>query len=121
VDPVADGAETSGNHMRVYDIISIEAQPSFPEGMNKFYAYLRQGEKYPTMTAENNIKGKVLLCFVVEKNVSRVSQAHKGKGLLWKIKMFFHFVRQFFYNNLHRLVACLQRQLLLILFYSGPH
>jgi protein TonB len=53
---------------RVYDFVSLEQQPTFPGGMEKFYAYLKKTVKYPTMAQENNIQGKVFLSFVVEKD-----------------------------------------------------
>ncbi|MBB5439798.1 MULTISPECIES: energy transducer TonB [Pedobacter] len=53
---------------KVYDFVSIETQPGFPGGMEKFYAYLRKAVKYPPVAQENNIQGKVFLSFVVEKN-----------------------------------------------------
>ncbi|MEJ5962620.1 energy transducer TonB [Pedobacter immunditicola] len=52
----------------VYNMIHIENQPSFPGGMDKFYAYLQKSVKYPPMAAERNTQGKVFLSFVVEKN-----------------------------------------------------
>ncbi|MES2828320.1 MAG: TonB family protein [Bacteroidota bacterium] len=55
---------------RVYDFVSLEQQPSFPGGMEKFYAYLKKTVKYPPMAQENNIQGKVFLSFVVEKDGS---------------------------------------------------
>ncbi|RZK80593.1 MAG: energy transducer TonB [Pedobacter sp.] len=53
---------------RVYDFVSLESQPSFPGGMEKFYEYLKKTVKYPAMAQENNIQGKVFLSFVVEKD-----------------------------------------------------
>jgi len=53
---------------QVYDFVSIETQPGFPGGMEKFYAYLRKAVRYPPMAQEQNIQGKVFLSFVVEKN-----------------------------------------------------
>lgn len=53
---------------RVYDFVSLESQPSFPGGMEKFYEYLRKTVKYPAMAQENNVQGKVFLSFVVEKD-----------------------------------------------------
>ncbi len=55
---------------KVYDFVSLEQQPTFPGGMDKFYAYLRKAVKYPAMAQENNIQGKVFLSFVVEKDGS---------------------------------------------------
>lgn len=53
---------------RVYDIITIEKQPLFPGGLEKFYAYLSKSIRYPAVAAEQGIQGKVFVSFVVEKN-----------------------------------------------------
>lgn len=53
---------------QVYDFVSIEKQPEFPGGINKFYAYVGKNLKYPSMAVENNVQGKVFLSFVVEKD-----------------------------------------------------
>ena len=68
--PTGDGPKQAAvvEDNTVYPMISIETQPAFPGGMEKFYAYLRKAVKYPPMAAENNIQGKVFLSFVVEKN-----------------------------------------------------
>lgn len=68
--PVGNGPKQAAvvEDTKVYDFVSIETQPGFPGGMEKFYAYLRKAVKYPPMAAENNIQGKVFLSFVVEKN-----------------------------------------------------
>lgn len=68
--PTGDGPKQAAivEDNTVYENISIEAQPAFPGGMDKFYAYLRKSVKYPPVAAENNIQGKVFLSFVVEKN-----------------------------------------------------
>ncbi|WP_276091192.1 energy transducer TonB [Pedobacter sp. JY14-1] len=55
---------------KVYDFVSLESQPTFPGGMDKFYAYVQRAVKYPAMAQENNIQGKVFLSFVVEKDGS---------------------------------------------------
>ena len=51
---------------RVHDFVSIEKQPSFPGGMDKFYEYLRDNLKYPAEAKANKIQGKVFLSFIVE-------------------------------------------------------
>jgi TonB family protein len=56
------------NESKVYDFVSIDTQPSFPGGMDKFYAYLRKAVRYPKEAQEANIQGKVFLSFVVEKD-----------------------------------------------------
>lgn len=68
--PVGDGPKQAAvvEDTKVYDFVSIETQPGFPGGMDKFYAYLKKAVRYPPMAQENNIQGKVFLSFVVEKN-----------------------------------------------------
>jgi TonB family protein len=53
---------------KVYEFMSLERQPNFPGGFEKFYAYLKQQVKYPAEALENKIQGKVYLSFVVEKD-----------------------------------------------------
>lgn len=52
----------------VFDFISIDKQPEFPGGIEKFYQYLGKNIKYPKMAIDNNVSGKVFLSFIVEKN-----------------------------------------------------
>jgi protein TonB len=68
--PVGEGPKQAAvvEDTKVYDFVSIETQPGFPGGMEKFYAYLRKAVRYPPMAQEQNIQGKVFLSFVVEKN-----------------------------------------------------
>lgn len=70
--PVGDGPKQAAvvEDTQVYDFVSIEKQPSFPGGMDKFYAYLKKTVRYPSMAQENGISGKVFVSFVVEKNGS---------------------------------------------------
>ncbi|MCX2485132.1 energy transducer TonB [Pedobacter sp. MR2016-24] len=68
--PVGDGPKQAAvvEDTKVYDFVSIETQPGFPGGMDKFYAYLQKTVRYPPMAQENNIQGKVFMSFVVEKD-----------------------------------------------------
>lgn len=70
--PAGDGPKQAAvvEDTKVYDFVSLETQPSFPGGMEKFYAYLKKAVRYPPMAQENNIQGKVFLSFVVEKDGS---------------------------------------------------
>lgn len=70
VGPVGEGPKQAAvvEDTKVYDFVSIETQPSYPGGMDKFYSYVGKSVKYPAMAAENNIQGKVYLSFVVEKD-----------------------------------------------------
>lgn len=54
----------------VYNFVSMENPPNYPGGLDKFYKYLGDNIKYPPMAAENNIQGKVLVSFTVEKDGS---------------------------------------------------
>ncbi|TCD12701.1 energy transducer TonB [Pedobacter frigidisoli] len=52
---------------KIYDFVSIEKQPNFPGGMQKFYEYLGKEIKYPDKAKVAKTQGKVFLTFVVEK------------------------------------------------------
>lgn len=81
--PVGEGPKQAAvvEDNQVYDFVSIETPPSFPGGINKFYAYVGKNIKYPPMAAENNIQGKVFLSFVVEKNGELTDIQLAGKKL----------------------------------------
>lgn len=51
----------------VYDFVSIEQHAEFPGGMAKFYAFAGK-TPYPPMASENNIQGKIIVSFIVEKD-----------------------------------------------------
>jgi TonB family protein len=53
---------------KVFDFISLDTQPSYPGGMEKFYQYLGKAVKYPVEAQKNNIQGKVFLSFIIEKD-----------------------------------------------------
>ncbi len=63
-----DEVQIDENDVKVYDFVSVERQPGFPGGMEKFYQYLKQTVKYPVLAQNNNVQGKVFLSFIVEKN-----------------------------------------------------
>ena len=48
----------------------LETQPKFPGGIQNFLQYLGNNVKYPAEDRENNLQGKVLVQFVIEKNGS---------------------------------------------------
>jgi protein TonB len=47
---------------------AVEQEPSYPGGLDKFYAYLSRNIHYPAVAKENNVQGKVFLTFVVERD-----------------------------------------------------
>ncbi|MES2268038.1 MAG: TonB family protein [Bacteroidota bacterium] len=49
---------------------AVEQSPSFPGGDAKFYAYLGNNIKYPSIARENNVTGRVICTFVVERDGS---------------------------------------------------
>jgi len=54
--------------------------PTFQGGMEKFYKYLAANCKYPAEAVKNNIQGKVLLSFIVEKD-GTISEVKVVKSL----------------------------------------
>ena len=63
-------AKNDPNDFKVYDFVSLETQPTFPGGMEKFYNYLKQNLRYPADAKTNKLEGKVFLSFIVEKDGS---------------------------------------------------
>ncbi|MDB5111536.1 MAG: TonB family protein [Mucilaginibacter sp.] len=53
---------------KVYE--SVENEPAFPGGIQKFYDYLGKAIRYPAVDRENNVTGKVFVQFVVERDGS---------------------------------------------------
>lgn len=49
---------------------SVDQMPQFPGGLNGLMEFLNTNIVYPTVAAEKNIEGKVLIQFVVEKDGS---------------------------------------------------
>ncbi|MEB0263969.1 MULTISPECIES: TonB family protein [unclassified Mucilaginibacter] len=49
---------------------AVEQAPAFPGGESKFYKYLQDNVRYPSIARENNVQGRVILTFVVEKDGS---------------------------------------------------
>ncbi|TCC93437.1 energy transducer TonB [Pedobacter frigiditerrae] len=55
---------------KIYNFVSIKNPPTYPGGLQAFYKFLGANIKYPEMAAKNNVQGKVLVSFVVEKDGS---------------------------------------------------
>ena len=53
---------------KIHEIV--EQMPSFPGGMSALMSWLSQNIKYPVIAAENGVKGRVTVQFVVEKDGS---------------------------------------------------
>jgi protein TonB len=49
---------------------AVEKEPEYPGGIAKFYSDLQKVMVYPAVDRENNVQGKVMLTFVVEKDGS---------------------------------------------------
>jgi protein TonB len=49
---------------------AVEQSPAFPGGDAKFGAYLSKNIRYPAIARENNVQGRVVLTFVVERDGS---------------------------------------------------
>ena len=61
----------------VYQIV--EEMPEFPNGIEGLMDYVAQNVKYPESAKENNLQGRVLVKFVIEKDGS-VSNVEVGRG-----------------------------------------
>ena len=55
---------------KVYSFVSLETPPTYPGGMDKFYAYIGENLKYPEEAKKIDLEGKVYLSFIVEKDGS---------------------------------------------------
>mgnify|MGYP002623739083 CR=1 FL=1 len=53
---------------KVFDVV--EQMPSFPGGPQALFEYLSKNIKYPVVAEENNIQGRVIVTFVVERDGS---------------------------------------------------
>ena len=68
VGPVMAAEE--GDEGEVFQVV--EQMPEFPGGMDKLMEYLSKNIKYPSIALENNIQGRVIVEFVVNKDGSIV-------------------------------------------------
>ena len=68
VGPVMAAEE--GDEGEVFQVV--EQMPEFPGGMEKLMDYLSKNIKYPSIAQENNIQGRVIMEFVVNKDGSIV-------------------------------------------------
>jgi len=59
---------STNNDNKVFD--SVDEMPSFPGGYQGLMAYLATNIKYPVVAQENNVQGRVIIGFVVEKDGS---------------------------------------------------
>jgi periplasmic protein TonB len=50
--------------------VSIDKNPEFPGGLEKFYNFLDHTIIYPKIASQNNIQGRVIIKFTVEKDGS---------------------------------------------------
>ncbi|WP_187774898.1 energy transducer TonB [Pedobacter sp. BS3] len=55
---------------RVHDFASVEVLPSFPGGIEKFYAFLDKNYHFSKEAREHGVSGRVTMSFIVEKDGS---------------------------------------------------
>ena len=65
-EPAGNSEVTEDNSIR--DFASVEVMPEFQGGQAGWGRYLSKTMKYPSIARENNITGRVIVSFVVEKN-----------------------------------------------------
>jgi len=63
---------------KVFEVV--EQMPSFPGGYAALMQWLGSNMKYPTIAAENNVQGSVIVQFVVEKDGS-ITDVHVAKSV----------------------------------------
>ena len=63
----------------VYDLVSVERIPEFPGGEVALYSYISQHIIYPDSALKHNIKGRVYVRFIVEKD-GGISNVHLHKS-----------------------------------------
>jgi len=64
----SDVKKVTEDENKVYDVV--EVLPSFPGGPDKFIQYLSKNIRYPAVDRENNVQGKAVMQFVVERDGS---------------------------------------------------
>ncbi len=72
--PIGPAMEESGEG-EIFQVV--EEMPEFPGGMEALLAYLSKNIKYPSIAQDNNIKGRVIVEFVVNKDGSIVEPVVK--------------------------------------------
>ncbi|MDP9047995.1 MAG: TonB family protein [Bacteroidota bacterium] len=73
----------SSNHSDVGDdkvFSSVEQVPEFPGGIKAFSEYLGKNTHYPAKARENNVQGRVIVSFVVEKD-GTLTDVHVARGI----------------------------------------
>jgi protein TonB len=70
IGPVGEGPKQAAvvEDNTVYNYQSMESPPTYPGGMEKFYAWLGNTIRYPAMATDNNIQGTVYVTFTIEKD-----------------------------------------------------
>lgn len=73
IDPQT--SDTHDTSKMIFAEPSVEVKPSYPGGESAFYQYIARTIKYPTRCMENEIRGQVIVRFMVDKtgSVSRLS------------------------------------------------
>jgi hypothetical protein len=78
-------ADTAHKKDMVY--AAVQKQPEFPGGIKSFYMFLGKVVRYPKMDRENNVQGRVIVQFIVEKNGSLSAiKALRGPSETLKMK-----------------------------------
>ena len=63
---------------KVFDVV--EQMPEFPGGQGALFEYLSKNTRYPAVAEENNIQGRVIVTFVVERDGS-ITDVKVAKGV----------------------------------------
>jgi TonB family protein len=68
LDKFAAPTDQNDGDAKVYDVV--EQMPSFPGGQSALFQWLSSNVKYPAKAEENDIQGRVIVTFVVERDGS---------------------------------------------------
>lgn len=80
-------SKPSASNNKVHDIV--EQQPEFPGGTPALYEYLSKNLRYPSIARENEVQGRVIVIFTVEKDgsLSNITLARSVDPMLDKEAM----------------------------------
>ncbi|SFH29672.1 TonB family protein [Pedobacter insulae] len=65
----------------VYSHVSMSSPPSYPGGIQKFYHWLANTIKYPSMATDNRVQGTIYISFTVEKDGTLTDIKADGRKL----------------------------------------
>jgi len=78
--PAPESSATTTPENKVYNLNEVDVQPEFNGGQKELIKYVSSNIKYPAAARQNNIQGKVVVTFVIERDGS-VTDIKVTKGI----------------------------------------